>query len=104
MARGVYMIVAEDKIIYVGKTKRDFEIRFKEHKRAVEGFAQSYKIHQIIREYKEKGVQPHLMPLYVATEEDNDELIDHIEHLCYHFFYSPFLFSLITNRFKQIDI
>jgi hypothetical protein len=80
MAHGVYMIVAEDKIIYVGKTNRSFEKRFKEHKRAVEGLAQSYRIHEIIRDYKEKGIRPYLLPLHVATNEDSDEDISYIEH------------------------
>lgn len=75
MAGGIYIIVVEDKIIYVGKTKRSFEQRFKEHKRAVEGKAQAYKIHRLIREYKEQGIQPHLLGIYQATdEEDLNEL------------------------------
>ena len=52
MTGGIYIITAGDKIIYVGKTKRDFITRFKEHKRAVEGKAHAYKIHHLIREYK----------------------------------------------------
>ena len=39
MAGGIYAITAGDRIIYVGKTKREFKERFKEHKRAVEGKA-----------------------------------------------------------------
>ena len=78
MTGGVYMIVAGDRIIYVGQTKRDFETRFKEHKRAVEGDATSYRVHELIRQYKGYGVRPYLVPLYYAKgDEDLFEIKRH---------------------------
>lgn len=69
MTGGIYIIVAGKQIIYVGKTTRDFEVRFKEHKRAVEGRAQAYKVHKIIREYKAQGIPVSLIPLYKVTNK-----------------------------------
>ena len=77
MAGGIYAITAGDRIIYVGKTKREFTERFKEHKRAVEGKAQAYRIHELIRQYKAYGIQPFLIPLHYAQEGDN---LDKLEH------------------------
>ena len=75
MTGGIYIIVAGDKIIYVGKTKRPFKERFKEHKNAVEGKAPAYKIHKLIREYKEQGIHPYFLSIYQATgQEDLNKL------------------------------
>lgn len=69
----IYGIYADDFLIYIGKTSRSVEKRFKEHKAAVEKLDDNaQRIHRIIRELKDSGAKIQLRTLYEV--EDANEL------------------------------
>lgn len=69
----VYGIYADNLLVYIGKTTRTLEERFKEHKQAVESDKENVqKIHKLIRKYKSCGVKFTMREL--GTAEDKDSL------------------------------
>ena len=66
----IYGIFADDRLIYIGKTTRDLEKRFKEHKTLSQNInVNSKKVHKLIKWYKEQGAIVIMTPLRETTDE-----------------------------------
>lgn len=51
---GVYAILADEEIIYIGSTTRSFDIRIKEHKDSVKSGSEKLKLYSIIRQLQQE--------------------------------------------------
>ncbi len=70
----IYGIYADDILIYIGKTSRSVEKRFKEHRAAVEKLDDNtQRIHRIIRKLKDNGAHIYMRELY-QVDGGADEL------------------------------
>lgn len=56
MKGGIYAIMVDDEIIYIGKALNNLETRYKQHKYALNGTGDRYgKLYDLMEYYKEQG-------------------------------------------------
>lgn len=67
--RGIYGIYCNNKLIYIGKTNVSFEIRFKQHKEAVESKSTTQFLYKYIIQQKEQNNAEIIMKPLVNVKE-----------------------------------
>lgn len=64
----IYGIYADNVLIYIGKTMRSVETRFKEHRAAVYKGGDKQRIHSLIEDFLNGGIKVQMKTLYEVSD------------------------------------